>query len=186
MEEFQGEELALLVHNHFPALSGERDVLHALSRSAVLERLFEVLYRTRPDRSADLAALEAALAPSAPSPAEPTPAEPTPPPGQRLYDAVLSGALTRNAALQVILQVADGLQHRQRAHGALNPHNILLVDSHPPVLTADAPHGDFYRPFEASTGDGEDVRIDVYSLARTAVFCLHQAPLPPRAAHEFA
>lgn len=28
------------------------------------------------------------------------------------------------------------------------------------------------------------MRIDVYSLARTAVFCLHQAPIPPRAAHD--
>jgi sulfatase modifying factor 1 len=177
-EELSTDERALLVHASFPRLApADRtlDLVEAIEQSGQLGRLFSILHRERPFRSDDLAAIEDTLAPQPPQPA----------PGETLDAAVRAGKVSRNDAINLTLKLAAELaplHRRGAAHGSVHPGNIRLVDG-VPSLTHDLPSPPFFIPPEAAAAVADEPRADIHSLARTLIFCLHQADPPPEATH---
>jgi serine/threonine protein kinase len=117
--------------------------------------------------------------------------------GPNLQDAVLEGKIPRARALGIIAAVGEALSFAHRrgiVHRDVNPGNIFLDEDGSPRLS------DFDLVLFEGAGSGThtgalgtfayaapemldkpheaDQRVDVYSLAMTAIFCLRSAELP--------
>lgn len=112
-----------------------------------------------------------------------------------LESAILKKRLAGTAALRVVIEAAQGLQHAHEQgliHRDVSPSNVLLRGQHALVTdfdlvwALDTTGGTrtgtlgkaFYAAPELMDGAANvDVRADIYSLAMSAAFCLHGRPL---------
>ncbi len=123
--------------------------------------------------------------------------------GGTLHDAVLARKVVRADVLPLLLCLADAMAQahlRGLVHGAIMPKTVLLTEQGAPRLTdfalmraldGEDPDGRqaggdlsvfLYTPPELIDEAGAPgARADVYGLGMTALFILHQAPLPMRA-----
>ncbi len=123
--------------------------------------------------------------------------------GGDLCQAVRAGRLDREQALAAVLEVGAALSFahaRQVIHRDVKPQNILLDPRGRATLTdfdlvkaADTTGGTrsgalgtflYAAPEAMRSANTADPRADVFSLAMTAVFCVHGADIPAEALYE--
>lgn len=116
--------------------------------------------------------------------------------GGDLHSAVLEGRVTREAALQAVLQVGDALEYahqRGLIHRDVKPQNILLdgqgrgrLTDFDLVWASDTTGGTrtgamgtflYSAPEEMEDASRVDGRADIFALAMTTVFVLHNKAL---------
>jgi len=111
-------------------------------------------------------------------------------PGGDLHRLVLEGRLPVEDGMRVIGSVAEALEYAHRAgliHGNVSPHQIIFTEAGSPKLTDfeldRGPKGKpAYASMEAlSQPHLADPRSDIYSLAKTAMFCILRKDLPDEA-----
>jgi formylglycine-generating enzyme required for sulfatase activity len=103
--------------------------------------------------------------------------------GVSLRQAILSQQVDAEAALSLILEVADGLadlHHAGCTHGAISPDVIWLMNGHA-YLSGLAASGTIvaHKPFRApeQSDEAAEPSADIYALAMTIIFALHGADL---------